>query len=67
MAKKSIEAEQELKVDIPEKEETKEPEMTREEMTERFINQQLMVINKMKNKAKARRIAKRILKNRKGI
>lgn len=67
MAKKAIEAEQELNVEITEQEQEKKPELTKEEMTERFISQQLMVINKMKNKAKAKRIAKRVLNNRKGI
>lgn len=69
MAKKKIEAEvEEMAVTIPEeKVEAEEPKRTREEEVELFIANQLKAINRMSNKARARRVAQRVLSNRKGI
>lgn len=42
-------------------------EPTKEELVEQHISNQLKAINRMSNKARARRLAARVLNNRKGL
>ena len=59
---------EEMAVTIPEEPaEVEEPKRTREEEVELHIANQLKAINRMSNKARARRLAQRVLNNRKGI
>lgn len=70
MAKKKTEApavEQEEVVAVEGKVEEQTKGMTEKEKTEKFIDNQLRAINRMKNKAKAKRVAARVLNNRKGL
>lgn len=43
-----------------------EPEPTEADLTEEFITRRLRVINRMSDRAKAKRLAERVLMNRKG-
>lgn len=67
MAKKKDETAVEA-VLLPEELKAEEPKKpTRDELAEQHIANQLKAINRMSNKARARRLAKRLLNNRKGI
>lgn len=60
MAKKKNEPIEEIKVEDT----VVESVETAEEQVEEFIARQLMAINKMPNRAKAKRLAERVLNNR---
>ena len=67
MAKKKKQPIEEIKVEEAVMESVEETtEQVEMDDTEKFIMAQLMVINRMPNRAKAKRLAQRILRNRKG-
>lgn len=55
----------EIKVEDAVVESVEEPK-AEEDFAEEFIVKQLMAINKLPNRAKAKRLAERVLRNRKG-
>ena len=65
MAKKK-EPIEEIKVEDAVMEPVVEETATEEDFTEKFIATQLMVVNKLTDRAKAKRLAERVLSNRKG-
>lgn len=56
---------EEIKVEETVVESVEEKEV-KEDFAEKFIAKQLMAINKMNDRAKAKRLAERVLRNRKG-
>ena len=56
---------EEIKVEEAVVESVEEKEVE-EDFAEKFIAKQLMAINKMNDRAKAKRLAERVLRNRKG-
>lgn len=68
MAKKKYDDALPIEDVMTEEFETEEVEEVVEETSDidKFINTQLTIINKMTNPAKARRVAERVLRNRKG-
>lgn len=63
MAKKKAEPIEEIKVDETVVESVEES-VVEDDFADRFIAIQLMAINKMPNRAKAKRLAERVLSNR---
>ncbi len=61
MAKKKKEPIEEIKEEVIE---PIEESVVEEDFTDKFIAVQLMAINKMSNRAKAKRLAERVLSNR---
>lgn len=66
MAKKKSEPIEEIKAKEVVVESVEETVKTQVDDTERFIFAQLQNINKMSDRAKAKRLAERVLRNRKG-
>ena len=66
MAKKKVEPIEEVKVEEAVIESVVEETEAGEDFAEKFITSQLMAINKMSDRAKAKRLAERVLRNRKG-
>lgn len=66
MAKKKAEPIEEIKVEEAVIESVAETEKAEDDSVEKFINAQLININQMDDRAKAKRLAKRVLRNRKG-
>lgn len=64
-AKKKEEPIEEIKVEDAVVESVEE-KTSEADFTEKFIAKQLMAINKKSNRAKAKRLAERVLRNRKG-
>lgn len=65
MAKKKNEPIEEIKVEDTVIESVEE-KAAAEDFAEKFIASQLMAINKLNDRAKAKRLAERVLRNRKG-
>lgn len=68
-AKKKEEPIEEIKVEdavVESVEETVEEPVAEVDFAEEFIATQLMAINRLPNRAKAKRLAERVLRNRKG-
>lgn len=70
MAKKKIDETAELlekeEIAVEEIEESIAEPAAEVDATEEFINRMLVAINKMENRAKAQRLAERVLRNRRG-